>query len=59
MPQPFRSLSPNIETWSFDRVFNKEHFYGRACRKSTLKTGDIPLLIFGKSPKQPMNAKDF
>ena len=41
MFKPTRPLSPNIETWPFDRVFDKENFYGKGMEKSAVKIGHI------------------
>ena len=28
-----KEISSDIETWSIDRVFSKEHFYGKSIQK--------------------------
>ena len=51
MSWPARALSPNIETWSFERVFNIEIFMEKVCRKWAVKLSPIRLFNFGKYPK--------
>ena len=38
----------DIETLSIDRVLNKEHFYGKLCRKCASEASPGPLSNFGK-----------
>ena len=41
-------LFPNIKTWSFDRVFNKNIFMEEVWKKSAVKTSPTLLFNFGK-----------
>ena len=38
----------DTETLSTDGVSNKEHFYGKSCRKYAAKASPRPLYNFGK-----------
>ena len=48
-----------IKTLSMNRVLNKEHFYGKSCRRCTPKAYPRPLLILVNNPKQPSHARNF
>ena len=43
-----KGKSYDIQTLSVDRVLNKEHFYGKSCRKCTPKASPRTLFNFGK-----------
>ena len=58
---PTRPLSPNIEAWSFDRVFNMKKFYGKGMQKICSKNQShmYHSSILVNSPKQPIDVRDF
>ena len=47
----------DIETLAIDAVLNKEHFYGKSCRKCAPKASLRPLFHSGKQPKTAIACK--
>ena len=41
----------DIVTLSFERVLNKDHFYGKSCITCAPKASCRPLFNFGEKPK--------
>ena len=56
---PDKKKRYDIETFSIDRVLNKEHFYGKTmqimCAKSQSQT---PFFILVKNLEQPLHARN-
>ena len=48
----------DIETWSINRVVNKERFNRKVCRKCTTKTVPRPFFNFLSSPKQLLHTRN-
>ena len=53
-----KEISCDIETLSIDRQLNKEHFYGKSCRKCAPKLAPDPILILLNNPEQPLDARN-
>ena len=47
----------HVETLAIDTVLNKEHFYGKSCRKCVPNASPRPLFYFGKEPKTAIACK--
>ena len=48
----------HVETLAIDTVLNKEHFYGKSCRKCAPNASPRPLFILVNNPKQPLHARN-
>ena len=48
-----------IETLSFDRVLNKEHFYGKIMQKILVLESSRPLFTLVNISKQPLHARNY
>ena len=55
-----KEKSYDIETFSIDRVLNKEHFYGRVMQKMCSKCALVPdpFLILVNNLKKPLHARN-
>ena len=49
----------HVETLAIDLILNKEHFYGRPCRKCAPNASPRPLFYFGTQPKTAIACKNF
>ena len=48
-----------IETLSFDRVLNKEHFFGKIMQKILVLESSRPLFTLVNISKQPLHARNY